>query len=454
MGVMSGYRGIGQPRVRHGDIQTTSATEVYRRGSMRRKESSASADSPDRAGRAGVSGSSYALFPKPGADSSDDFHTIEFVGRADHWRRTPNLFGISAVMISPLFRFCGLCGFILLLSSPASSQAPAKRALTHADYAAWRAIQSPILSADGSVVAYSVTPQEGDGEFVLRQVASGKEFRHSIGSRLVVTPPAKAAPGPAAPRFSPDGKHVLFSILLSQADRTKSKEASRSDLGIMDVTTGQVVRLERVQRFMVPKDGGIAVVAYLRGVAPAPADPTKGTHPIGPAQKTPAIVPSELVLRNLTDGKERTFAHVTEFSLTRDGRWLVWAANDKKQEDNGVFAVPTTTGASVVTVQRGPGKFSRLTWDEKQTQMVFFRGPLPPTTPAVVAPPPRIAHWRPSAAPASVLSIPMPATLLAGLTLVAAQATTPRAIDLTPAKVDLGPGSVIREQGLAVCRPR
>ncbi len=350
-------------------------------------------------------------------------------------------------MISPLFRFCGLCGFILLLSSPASSQAPAKRALTHADYAAWRAIQSPTLSADGSVVAYSVTPQEGDGEFVLRQVASGKEFRHSIGSRLVVTPPAKAAPGPSPPRFSPDGKSVLFPISPSQADRTKSKEATRSDLGIMDVTTGQVVRLERVQRFMVPKDGGIAVVAYLRGVAPAPVDPTKGIRPKGPSAKAPTVPPSELVLRNLTDGKERTFAHVTEFSLTRDGRWLVWSASDKKEEDNGVFAVPTTTGANVVTVQRGPGKFSRLTWDEKQTQMVYFRTPPPPTAPGVVTPPPRIAHWRPSAAPASALSIPVPAALLAGLTLVAAQATTPGAIDLTPTRVDLGPGSVIREQG-------
>src|SRR4051812_25343421 len=94
---------------------------------------------------------------------------------------------------------------------PAASQQKTKHPLTHADYAAWRSLQSPALSADGNLVAYAVAPQDGDGEFVLHQLSTGKEFRHPRGSRPV-TPalPARAgrtaAPSAAGHLFSPDGK--------------------------------------------------------------------------------------------------------------------------------------------------------------------------------------------------------------------------------------------------------
>ena len=345
-------------------------------------------------------------------------------------------------MIHPACRLGGLCVVLLLLSAPASSQAPAKRALTHADYAAWRSIQQPTFSADGSMVAYSLTPQEGDGEFVLRQVASGKEFRHTIGSRPVtvraaVAPAAKAAPEVRATNFSPDGKHVLFAIFPPKDARLKGPaETGRTDLGIMDTTTGTVKRIDRVQRFAVPKSGG--VVAFLRGVAPAA--PAKGAR----APETPTTPPNGLALHNLADGKERNFADVTEFSLSKDGRWLVWAVNGKK-ESNGVFASRTATGSPVVPVMCGAGKFSRLTWDEKQTQLVFFRTP---TVGPGVTPVPRIVHWRLSAPTSPVTALSVPITGFGGLTLAAALVTTPVGAELTPAgKADIRPGNVIREQG-------
>jgi hypothetical protein len=63
-----------------------------------------------------------------------------------------------------------------------------KRPLTHQDYDSWRSIQSTHLSADGAYLAYALFPQEGDGEFVLRNLKTGKELRESIGARPA--PPA------------------------------------------------------------------------------------------------------------------------------------------------------------------------------------------------------------------------------------------------------------------------
>src|ERR1700736_6904072 len=71
--------------------------------------------------------------------------------------------------------------FGLWLSREAPAQPAAnKRPLTHNDYDSWRSIQGPQLSPDGQFVAYTLMPQNGDGELVARQLESGKEYRHPL----------------------------------------------------------------------------------------------------------------------------------------------------------------------------------------------------------------------------------------------------------------------------------
>jgi dienelactone hydrolase len=57
-----------------------------------------------------------------------------------------------------------------------------------------------------------------------------------------------------------------------------------------------------------------------------------------------------------------------------------------------VFAVAPGTTALPTALRNGPGKFSRLTWDDKQTQLAFFHSPVadPKTSPV----PPAIIHWK------------------------------------------------------------
>ncbi len=71
-------------------------------------------------------------------------------------------------------RSFGLCLTISLIAVAA----PPKRALTHKDYDGWRSISSPTLSRNGEWLAYSLMPQEGDGDLVVRNLKSRKETRH------------------------------------------------------------------------------------------------------------------------------------------------------------------------------------------------------------------------------------------------------------------------------------
>jgi hypothetical protein len=68
----------------------------------------------------------------------------------------------------------------------ASAQTASKRPLNHRDYDGWKVISSQVLSRDGKFLAYALFPEEGDGELVIRDLVTGKEFHESAGS----VPPA------------------------------------------------------------------------------------------------------------------------------------------------------------------------------------------------------------------------------------------------------------------------
>src|SRR5438105_3820889 len=64
---------------------------------------------------------------------------------------------------------------------PATMHAQSKKPLTQADWDRWRSITSPTLSADGKWAAYTLTPQVGDGEFVVRSTSATTEIRVPVG---------------------------------------------------------------------------------------------------------------------------------------------------------------------------------------------------------------------------------------------------------------------------------
>src|SRR5512135_2851468 len=71
---------------------------------------------------------------------------------------------------------------------------------------------------------------------------------------------------------------------------------------------------------------------------------------------------SDLVLRNLADGAERTFADAAEFSLTDDGKQLVYAVSARDTAKNGAFAVQVGAAGDPAALLAGKGKYAKLTW--------------------------------------------------------------------------------------------
>jgi dipeptidyl aminopeptidase/acylaminoacyl peptidase len=288
--------------------------------------------------------------------------------------------------------------------------APAKRALTHKDYDSWHSIQAPQISRDGKFVAYAFMAQDSDSEMVVRNLASGAEWRAPRGYRPPTPPPDETTPNPgeiiaaqgrlARPIFTADSHFLVFSIEPTKAELNKAKkdkkrpdDMPKNALGIMDLSSGQVARIERVKNFQVPEDGS-GFIAYLLeakpGSSPNPREPRESAAP--PTSTSPDEFEQEpqansgpparsskrkeygtdLILRNMTTGAERTFNDALDYSLSKDAKTLVYTVASKKEDTNGIYVITPQTDAAPTSLLGGKGKYQKLTWDEDQTEMAFI----------------------------------------------------------------------------------
>jgi dipeptidyl aminopeptidase/acylaminoacyl peptidase len=277
----------------------------------------------------------------------------------------------------------------------------AKRPLRHQDYASWRTIQNPTLSRDGKFLAYALFPEEGDGQLVVRNLATGKEVRENAGTvppapdnTNFELPQAEIAAGRSLRiSFTHDGSFLVSTAFPVKADTDQAKkdkkrpdEMPRGSMFIVNLAGMSILRVADVASFQLPESGD-AYVAYLKGPKPGDRPPsaveTNGDDADqrrgGGAQAVAAAgrggrkqYGSDLVLRDLRDAKERSFEDVTDFSISKDAKAVVYAVASKKEETNGVYSVTPGVDSAPVALIAGKGRYSRITWDFAQHELAFL----------------------------------------------------------------------------------
>jgi dipeptidyl aminopeptidase/acylaminoacyl peptidase len=314
-----------------------------------------------------------------------------------------------------------VCALALIVTSLAQAfaQQPAstKRAITHKDYDNWHSIQSPQISRDGKFVTYAYAGQDSDGEIVVRNLAGGTEWRAARGYRPPTPPPDDpgAAPGEfqanqgrlIRPVFTADAHYVVFTIEPTKAELNKAKkdkkrpdDMPKNALGIMDVSNGQVARVERVKNFQVPEDAS-GFIAYSMEAKPGAAPNRQNTDSAAPKENPTAIEELEdedapqrpqgggggqrpagraprneygtdLIIRNMTTGAERTISDVLDYSFSKDAKTLAYTVASKNEETNGVYVLTPQSDAAPTALLSGKGKYQKLTWDDDQTELAFI----------------------------------------------------------------------------------
>ena len=407
---------------------------------------------------------------------------------------------------------------LLLVALAATAQEPPKkRPLTHADYDLWGTATGVSLSPDGKFVASVQATPNADGVVVVRNIGTGGEYRVATGARATGAGTGGApvpggesesaedqvgAPGggfgggvTGSPTFTPDSKFLYFPLTPTKAEadkaRAEQKPAPRAVLAKMDLSNGQIVqKLEKVRSFSLVGEGaGVLLTTMEPKPETTPTTPTtpgggnddedqRGTRqPGGGGQGGPGgtgfpparpTFGGDLVVKNLADGKEATFADVQAFSVTKDVKSIVYTVNAKQTEKNGVFVAGLFAPESAAAVKSGVGRYYTVTWNTDQTKLAFYfdekptAPPAPPPAdpmnpqpaplpdPDALARKPRVYLWERSA-PTQVASaaatVPM-AAALSPMSLVTTTSKVPAAVEvLGPATPGLKKGWQIVDRG-------
>src|SRR6185503_21120273 len=135
-----------------------------------------------------------------------------------------------------------------------------KKALTQADWDIWKSISGSMLTADGKWAAYSIAPQVGDGDFIIRATTGSTEYKVPRGylGRPNNVPGGlrpRAGGNPedepggaqiAAGQFTHDSKFALVLTYPTQSEfdrvardrRRAATVQNRSDLAIVRLADG------------------------------------------------------------------------------------------------------------------------------------------------------------------------------------------------------------------------
>src|SRR5436853_1084977 len=162
-------------------------------------------------------------------------------------------------------------GMLAAFSVTAIAQAP-KRALTPDDWDHWRSISWPAISNDGRWVVYSLVPQVGDGELIVRATSGSNEYRIQRGfiGRPQMVAGARDTTNASPPaQITSDNKFALALTYapMSEFERARREKRRPADqpkasLAIVDLSSGQVTSVPRVRSFRTARDAG-TWVAYL-----------------------------------------------------------------------------------------------------------------------------------------------------------------------------------------------
>jgi dipeptidyl aminopeptidase/acylaminoacyl peptidase len=242
-----------------------------------------------------------------------------------------------------------ICFVLCMISYAIQAQ---KKPLDHTVYDNWQSIGERLISNDGKWVVFTINPQEGDNELVVRSADGVYSKNVARGYNALITE---------------DSRFLIFRIRPFYKDirearikKKKPEESPKDSLAIIVLGRDSVWKLPRVKSYKTPAKSYGWVAYHLEkpneptSKKPGPSDPKKVADSLSriidslqavihsfPNKKqkardgemsdaegddsTPA--PTEagttLVLRKLQNGEERTFNNVLEYYFSKNGQKLL-----------------------------------------------------------------------------------------------------------------------------------
>ena len=311
--------------------------------------------------------------------------------------------------------------FLLSLFAVINLSAQNKKPLDHTVYDGWKSLGERMISNDGKFIVYAVNPQEGDGELVIQNKETIYKSVIARGNGALI---------------SDDSRYVFFKIKpifqetrQARIKKKKPDEMQKDSLGIVELGSDSVIKIPRVKSFKAPEKASGWIAYLLEKPLPDSAkkkmsdslkaktdmlikladsvirksiDSIKGKiereELIGVAQKAAkeiikkgtedALTDAEgddattvtttegtdLVLRRMSDAKEKTFKLVSEYYFNKTGTrlFIETTKNLKDTNSKALVLLYDLRSQRTDTILKGCNDCKSYALDEEGNQLAFI----------------------------------------------------------------------------------
>ncbi|MCL1126035.1 prolyl oligopeptidase family serine peptidase [Shewanella surugensis] len=203
---------------------------------------------------------------------------------------------------------------ISLIALPLWGQAAAQR-VTPSEIMGFEALDKPVISDDGVILAVEVKPDRGDSHVLVKNINTQQSFTLAGGIK---------------PRISHDGRFVLAekppTLWLLETTPKAKKEKLPSGLILLDTVTGQITQFDDVKQAEFNEQGSSFALWFNPKQDKSPAE-DKEAHSLS-LEVNEFDKGSSLLLLNLMTGQRLTIDHVSAFRFDKQGHTLAVAQND------------------------------------------------------------------------------------------------------------------------------
>jgi hypothetical protein len=265
---------------------------------------------------------------------------------------------------SAMIVFIGL----LMLSITVSGQN--KPPATFADFDQWETLapggSNGGLSPDGRWLAYGINRSNRNNELRVIKLADRTTKIAAFGGQ---------------PVFSSDSKWFAYTIGLSEADQEKlrnEKKPVQNNLGLLDLSTGETMTLEKMESFSFSRDGFF--LAMRRYGAAGPTGSSGPGAPSGPGGRggtessTDEPPGSTLIVRQLSNGREISFGNVSQYAWQDfdHSHLLAMIISAEGKTGNGVHLYDPQTGVLRV-LDSSATVYTDLAWRKDAADLAVLR---------------------------------------------------------------------------------
>lgn len=245
------------------------------------------------------------------------------------------------------------------------AQKTAKKPLDHTVFDGWQSITGQRISNDGKWIGYVIKPQQGDAELIIKGSKNTSSIKIPRADTVKITGDSKFAVCLIRP-FYKDTR---------QAKIKKKKQADfpKDTLGIITLGSSSVRKVPAIRSFKIAEDA--AVIAYLATAdtlkKPAPGDTTKKA--VAATVAPPTHEGADLTIKKLKTAAERSFKYVTEYQVSKNGKWIAFAVTapaKQKETVSGLYLFDSEKN-TVKQLSTGRGNYRNISIDDAGRQVAF-----------------------------------------------------------------------------------